>query len=124
MHYWTINLWRNSNGVCYVKSDLLDSLEPLLRRRLFQRMDTYTNWPIEELWKKNYLESLSDGLNELKFHLHAEIRYLGCIEYGGKIPVFHALYAFSKKNQKIRRKHIDTGRRRKIEFDQSKKHGL
>jgi hypothetical protein len=122
MDYWTINLWRNSNGICYVERDLLSSLDSLILKSLFKKMNTYTRYPLVQMWRSNDLESLDHGICELKFHLQAEIRYLGCIEYNKwEVPTFHALYAFNKKSPRIKRKHMETGRSRKIEFDQSKK---
>jgi phage-related protein len=124
MELWKINLWQNANNICYVERDLLSSLQPLILEQLFKRMSRYTQYPIGTLFSIKNLESLGDDIYELKFHLREEIRYLGCIEYGGSSPVFHALCAFQKKTQKIRKKYINTTYSRKIEFNQLKKHGL
>ena len=45
MAYWTIELWENANGVCYVESDLLRELmskDTLLLERLFKKKKTLT----------------------------------------------------------------------------------
>ncbi len=121
MNHWTIELWENRNGVCYVEKDLLEKMERLLKERLFKRMGTLTKYTVQNAKSSDLLEDLGGGLLELKFKLpNAQIRFLGLISYkDGSIPVFHALSAFRKKDQKIRVAYIKKARDRQKEFEKN-----
>lgn len=120
MEYWTINLWENSNGVCYVENDILDELkvkDNLLLERLFKKKRTLTQYQIAYLKSSDTLKNIGGDLWELRFILpKAQIRYLGCLVYEGSLPTFYALSAFRKKTNKIPIKYIRLAQERYKEF--------
>ncbi|MCX6718890.1 MAG: type II toxin-antitoxin system RelE/ParE family toxin [Candidatus Taylorbacteria bacterium] len=121
MAYWTIELWENINGVCYVESDLLNELksrDTLLLERLFKKKRTLTQYQIPYLKSSDILKSIGDDLWELRFILpKAHIRYLGCLVYTSQPPIFYALCAFRKKTERIPNKYIRLARERQKDFN-------
>lgn len=121
MAYWAIELWENTNGVCYVESDLLSELkskDTLLLERLFKKKNTLTQYQIPYLKSSDILKNIGDNVWELRFILpKAHIRYLGCLVYTAQLPVFYALVAFRKKTEKIPSKYINLARERQKEFN-------
>ena len=121
MAYWTIELWENANGVCYVESDLLSELmakDTILLERLFKKKKTLTQYQIPYLKSSDILKNIGDDLWELRFILpKAQIRYLGCLVYTAQPPAFYALCAFRKKTEKIPSKYIRLAKERQKEFN-------
>lgn len=126
MEKWHIKLsWKNDDQdeeVCLVDKDLLKKLrekEKFLFETLGDKMSRYTENLIENVLHLHYLEKVKSEKNmwELKFTLRkAEIRFLGCLVESDGIKSFYALYAFRKKDQKIKDKHRETARVRVEDF--------
>ena len=125
MEKWTIDLWVNSNGVCYVEKDLLEGLgskDRQLLKNLLKKIDTLTRYTIEHLKSSELIENIGDDLWELKFNISpTKIRYLGCISHSTIPPTFYVLCAFKKKDQRIRNKYINLAQNRQKEFKISNK---
>ncbi len=121
MALWKIELWENSNGVCYVARDLLDGLikkDRLLLERLFKKKETLVRYQISHLKSSDILKSLGNELWELRFILpKAEIRYLGCLMYTDSPPTYCTLCAFRKKTNKIPNTYSILARERQVEFN-------
>ena len=132
MTNWDITFWENTDGVCLVERDLLGKMrkrEKFLFASLEQKMDYYVMSPIEDVRSHQELVKVKGEENmwELKFHLpKTEIRFLGCLVMESGKTVFYSLYAFNKKDQKIKDKHRVRARRRVDEFisQYNQKHGL
>jgi len=122
MEHWRIILWENDDGVCLVDRDLLKKMrvkEKFLFETLGDKMGRYTENPIENVQHLQDLEKVKSEKNmwELKFSLRkTEIRFLGCLVEENGIKIFYALYAFKKKDQKIKDKHRETARARVGDF--------
>lgn len=127
---WNINLWTDCNNVCKLDRDLLKELKRKDKKAflsLFEQMTQYTAQPIDALKRLGDLERVSTekGMWELKFHLSKnEIRFLGCIVLEKGKEVYYALHAFKKKEQKIKRKNIETAKERIKEFTIEKQYGF
>ncbi len=122
MEYWHITLWQNADGVCLVERDLLKKMrqrEKFLFASLQEKMAQYTESPIENVRYHQDLVKVKaeENMWELKFHLpKTEVRFLGCLTLESGTSVFYSLYAFRKKDQKIKYRHRETARGRVSEF--------
>lgn len=128
---WNIVLWEDIDGVCPIERDLLKKMrhrEKFLFASLGEKMDYYIASPIGDVQYHHELEKVKGEENmwELKFHLpKTEVRFLGCLVMESGTTVFYSLYAFKKKDQRIKKRHILTARRRVDEFinQYKKQHG-
>lgn len=121
MAHWTIELWENFDGVCYVERDFLDELKSrdrLLLERLFKKKETLMKYEIPYLKSAEILKNIGNDLWELRVILpKAQIRYLGCLVHIVHPPTFFALCAFRKQTQKIPNKYIRLAKARQQEFN-------
>lgn len=121
MDHWSIDFWITEDNVCRVERELKSiKRDKYLYASLEEKMKKYVQEPITHTQNLKYLEKVKSEENmwELKFHLYQrnEIRFLGCLTEKAGYNTFYALYAFKKKDQKIKNEHRETARKRVNEF--------
>jgi phage-related protein len=112
---WEFELWENENGFCPV-GEFLDDLKRIKKveyERVIKRLDRFQKYPFATLRQSQTIgKVVNEEFWELRLSVPVEIRFLGLIRENQKPEIFLAVHGFHKKDQKIKKPHLNITRER------------
>ena len=118
---WLLEPWENINGKSPVRDffEKIRNKDKVLSAQIFKRISYLCKKRVSDLQRSKDFEIVKTytELYEFKVHAKQEFRILGVLKTEDVlIPIFYALHAFIKKDQKIMKKEISTAIIRLEEF--------
>lgn len=112
---WQLDLWQNENGFCPA-GEFLDELRKTKKveyERVMKKLDRFRKNSLTVLRQTQIIgKVVNEEFWELRLSVPIEIRLLGIIKDNQKPEIFLAVHGFHKKDQKIKRSHLDITRER------------
>ena len=105
-----------SNGFCPVAEffDELKSKKKVEYERVIKKLERLQRcYSLETLKQNQFLgKVINEDFWELRISAGIEVRLLGVIKNNTKLEIFKAVHGFHKKDQRIKKRHIDLARER------------